>query len=191
MELTRSIVETEARAYREHAPLAVVETENLETLPGAFASGEYGRRDAAWIVRWYYRRFLGAYPDDRRREAEDRFWDTEFEDVRSAIDDAVNADDAVVGLESLIELDGVDVSVGSGFLQFIDPDEYVVVGPRVWATLHAAGDLERSYPDPPSISAYETYLERCHELADRFDCDPWTLYTALFRLGDNGHPDSA
>ncbi len=61
----------------------------------------------------------------------------------------------------------------------------------MWATLHAAGDLERSYPDPPSISTYETYLERCQELAGCFDSDPWTLYTALFRLGDDGHPDSA
>ncbi|MEY7850797.1 hypothetical protein AB7C87_16525 [Natrarchaeobius sp. A-rgal3] len=189
MELTRSIVEAEARAYREHAPLAVVEAENVETLPGAFASGEYGRRDAAWVVRWYYRRFLGEYPDDERRDAEDRFWNNEFDAVRAAVGDAVHADDAAAGVESLTCLEGVDVPVASAFLAFVAPEEYVVVGPRTWSTLEAAGELERVYPDPPSIPAYETYLERCHELADRFDCDPWTLYTALFRLGDVGHRD--
>ncbi|WP_254763756.1 hypothetical protein [Natrinema marinum] len=182
MELTRSLVESEARDYREREPLYAVERENLETLPTAFASGEYGRRDAAWVVRWYYRRFLGDFPDAERRTAEEAFWDTDFEAVRSAIADAVDADGAATGLESLTDLEAVDVSVASGFLMFVDPDAYVVVGPREWATLCEAGELAEPYPDLPTIGEYETYLERCRALVDRFDCDLWTLYRALWRL---------
>ncbi|RQG97206.1 hypothetical protein [Natrarchaeobius chitinivorans] len=185
MELTRSLVESEARKYRKEAPLALVEEENLETLPGAFESGEYGRRDAAWIVRWYYRRFLGRYPDDERRAAEDRFWDNEFDDVRAAIADVVDATDAADGIDALTRLEAVDVPVASGFLTFVDPEEYVVVGPREWATLFEVGELSRSYPDSPSVEDYETYLERCRSLAEQFDCDLWTVYRALWRISDH------
>ncbi|WP_408958883.1 hypothetical protein [Natrinema sp. 74] len=182
MELTRSLVESEAREYREREPLYGVERENLETLPTAFASGEYGRRDAAWVVRWYYRRFLGDYPDAERRAAEEAFWDTDFEAVRSAIADAVVATDAATGIDRLTDLEAVGVPVASGVLMFVDPDAYVVVGPREWAALRETGALSEPYPDPPSIREYETYLERCRALADRFDCDLWTLYRALWRL---------
>ncbi len=182
MELTRSFVESEAREYREREPLFAVEQENLETIPKAFASGEYGRRDAAWVVRWYYRRFLGDYPDAERRAAEEAFWDNDFEAVRSAIGDAVGAPDAAAGIESLTDLEAVDVPVASGFLMFVDPDAYVVVGPREWAALREADELAEPYPDPPSVQEYGTYLERCRAIADRFDCDLWTLYRALWRL---------
>jgi len=181
MALTKSVVESQARDYQRHEPLYAVEAENRETLPAAFASGAYGRRDAAWIVRWYYRRFLGAYPDDERQEAEERFWENDFEAVRDAIAAAVDADDAAAMIDALTALEAVDVPVASAFCMFIDPDAYVVVGPRVWATLREADELSRPYPDPPSVSEYETYLERCRSLADRFDCDLWMLYRALWR----------
>jgi hypothetical protein len=184
MELTSSVVASKAREYREREPLYAVEAEQVETLPAAFAAGEYGRRDAAWVVRWYYRRFLGAYPDADRRAAEDRFGSNDFEAVRDAIADAVDATDAAAGIVSLADLEAVDVAVAAGFLMFLDPDEYVVVGPRVWATLREAGELDAAYPDPPSVREYERYLERCRILADRFDCDLWTLYRALWRLSD-------
>ncbi|QLK25662.1 hypothetical protein HYG81_16495 [Natrinema zhouii] len=184
MELTRSLVESQAREYRNREPLYAVEEENLETLPAAFESGEYGRRDAAWVVRWYYRRFLGDYPDDERRDAEERFRTNDFEAVRVAIADAVDASDATAGIDSLTALEAVDVPVASAFCMFIDPDEFVVVGPREWSTLRDADELPHPYPDPPSVSQYETYLERCRSLADRFDCDLWTLYRALWRLSD-------
>jgi hypothetical protein len=190
MELTRSLVESQAREYLEREPLYTVEAEQLETLPAAFESGEYGRRDAAWVVRWYYRRFLGGYPDDERREAEDRFWSNDFETVRDAIADATDtadtndSSDAAARISSLTELEAVDVPVASAFCMFIDPAKYVVVGPREWSTLRDADELSHSYPDPPSVPQYETYLERCRSLADRFDCDLWTLYRALWRLSD-------
>ncbi|SEW03310.1 hypothetical protein [Natrinema salifodinae] len=185
MELSRSLVAAKAREYRENEPLDTVEREQIETLPAAFASGEYGRRDAAWVVRWYYRRFLGDYPDRERRAAEEAFRENDFEAVRAAIADAVAATDAATGLDRLTDLDAVDVPVASAFLAFIEPDEYVVVGPRVWATLREAGELDRSYPDPPSVPAYEDYLERCRALADRFDCDLPSLYRALWRLASS------
>lgn len=182
MELTQSLVDSSARKYREREPLYAVEREQLETLPAAFESGEYGRRDAAWVVRWYYRRFLGDYPDRDRRDAEERFWSNDFEAVREAIAGAVGATDAAEGIDSLTALEAVDVPVASAFCMFVAPDEYVVVGPREWSTLREAGELARRYPDPPSVSEYETYLERCRALAARFDCDLWTLYRAVWRL---------
>ncbi|AGB32700.1 hypothetical protein C488_08627 [Natrinema pellirubrum DSM 15624] len=184
MELADSLVAAKAREYREREPLYAVEAEQLETLPAAFAAGEYGRRDAVWVVRWYYRRFLGDYPDADRRAAEDHFRDNDFETVRSAIAAAVDAADAAAAVEALTALEAVDVPVASAFCMFLDPDEYVVVGPREWAMLRDADELERPYPDPPSVADYERYLERCRTLADRFDCDLWTLYRALWRLSD-------
>lgn len=184
MELTRAVVETRSREYRDREPLYAVEQEQLETLPSAFASGEYGRRDAAWVVRWYYRRFLGAYPDAERRAAEERFRDNDFEAVRRAISDAFEADDAAAAIDRLTDLAGVDVPVASAFLAFAAPEAYAVVGPRLWSALRAAGELDRPYPDPPSIPAYVTYLERYRSLADRLDCDLWTLYRALWRLSE-------
>ncbi|WP_222919595.1 hypothetical protein [Natrinema sp. SYSU A 869] len=184
MVLTRSLVNSRAHEYREQEPLYAVEEEQLETLPSAFTSGEYGRRDAVWVVRWYYRRFLGDYPDDERRDAEERFRNNDVEAVRDAIADAVDASDAAAGVDSLTTLEAVDVPVASAFLMFIDPEEYVVVGPREWSALREAGELSRPYPDPPSVSQYETYLECCRSLAARFDCDLWTLYRALWRLSE-------
>ncbi|RQG89969.1 hypothetical protein EA462_08150 [Natrarchaeobius halalkaliphilus] len=184
MKLTRSLVTAEARQYREQEPLFVVERENLKTLPGALESGEYGRRDAAWIVRWYYRRFLGEYPDEARRNAEERFWETDFDAVRTAISGAIDAPDAAVAVDRLTDLEAVDVPVASAFLMFIDPEAYVVVGPREWSVLSTTGELSEPYPDPPSVAQYQRYLEQCQSLADELDCDLETLYRALWRLSD-------
>jgi hypothetical protein len=85
MDLTPSVVRSHAEAYRREEPLYTVEQEQIETLPGAFAAGAYGRRDAEWVVRWYYRRFLGAYPNADRRAIEERFADNDVEAVRRAI----------------------------------------------------------------------------------------------------------
>ena len=182
MELTRSIVETTADEYREREPLYPVERESIETFPDAFAAGEFGRRDAEWVVQWYYRRFLGAIPDDRRRGREDRFRRNEFETVRDAITDVAAASDPVARIDRLTALEGVDVPVASAFLFFTDPERCIVVGEREWTVLADCGELSGPYPESPSVAEYETYLETCRSLADRFDCDAWTLYRALWRL---------
>ena len=182
MPLTRATVDRAAEAYREEEPLYPVEQEGVETLPAALSTGEFGRRDAEWVVRWYYRRFLGAIPNDERRAAEERFRRNDFETVLETVTAAADATDAAEALERLTALEGVDVPVGSAFLCFLDPESYVVVGEREWTVLEEHGELTAPYPDPPSIEAYETYLECCRSVADRLECELWTLYRALWRL---------
>lgn len=182
MELTRSTVERKAEEYRAEEPLYPVEQDGVETLPAALSSGEFGRRDAEWVVRWYYRRFLGAIPNAERRAGEERFRRTDFETVVETITAAGAETDAAEALERLTTLEGVDVAIGSAFLFYLDPERYVVVGEREWTVLEEYGELEGPYPDPPSVEEYETYLESCRSVADRFECDLWTLYRALWRL---------
>ncbi|MEF8841176.1 MAG: hypothetical protein V5A62_06065 [Haloarculaceae archaeon] len=181
MELTPSLVEQRAREYREAEMLYETEREHLEDLPRAFADGEYGWRDAEWVVQWYFRRYLGAYPNVDRRAGESAYGENDVEDVREALSAAGSGTDEE-RVRRLTTLDGVDVRVASAFLQFLSPDEYVVVGEREWAVLRAADELAAPYPDPPDVEDYLAYLETCREVADRCDCDLWTLYMALWRL---------
>ncbi|GAB7091168.1 hypothetical protein JCM18237_14390 [Halorubrum luteum] len=96
MELTADDVERYVEEYRAEEPLYPVEQEGIETLPDALRAGEYGPRDAEWVVRWYFRRYLGEYPHDERAEIEDQFADVEMGRVKAAIADAADAiDDAV------------------------------------------------------------------------------------------------
>ena len=187
MELTHSLVADAAAAYRAEEPLYDVEREQIETLPDAFATGRFGRRDAEWVMRWYYRRFLGAYPDDERRAAEERFEENDAQTVRAAVSDAATAADTGEAVETLTRLSGVDVPVASAFLLFADPERNVVVGEREWTILREVEVLRDPYPDPPSDAEYETYLGACRSLADQFDCDTWTLYTALWRIWKDRH----
>lgn len=182
MTLTRSLVKSKADEYRAEEPFYPVEQEQVETLPSAFAAGEFGWRDAEWVVQWHYRRFLGAVPNDERREREDRFGRNDFEDVRDAIAETAEASDPADRIDRLLALEGVDVPVASAFLLFVDPETCVVVGEREWSVLREYGELAEPYPDPPSIEAYETYLDTCRSVLDRIDCDAWTLYRALWRL---------
>ncbi|MFT4922602.1 MAG: hypothetical protein ACI8XM_001819 [Haloarculaceae archaeon] len=183
MDLTPSLVARTAAAYEEVQPLYAVEEEHREMLPEMLAGGDFGWRDPEWIVQWYYRRFLGAYPDDRRRAREDAYDENTYEEVRDAISGALDADDVAAKLDSLTALSGVDVPVGSAFCQFLHPDRYLVVSEREWEPLRAAGELDGPYPDPPSVAAYETYLGACRTVAERCDCSLWTLYRALWTVG--------
>lgn len=189
MELTPSLVAETAAEYRNEEPLYAVESEHLEILPKTFASGEYGWRDAEWPVQWYHRRHLGAFPDEKRREAESAFRDNDFGTVTRRIEEARAADAAADALDHLTALSGIDVGVASAFLFFLDSSRYLAVGHREWGTLREAGELSGAYPDPPSTAAYERYLGTCRRLADRFECDLWTLYRALWRLSDESALD--
>ncbi|ELZ07966.1 hypothetical protein [Natrialba aegyptia] len=187
MEFTRDLVRSEAADYRAENPFYPVEQEQLETLPRAFETDAFGWRDAAWVVRWYYRRFLGTYPDAERRAAEERFQENEFDAVRAAIADAVDATagperDATAAIDTLTALDGVDVPVATGFLMFFAPQEFVVLGPREWTVLYDAGELAKPYPPAPTASDYETYLDRCRSIATTTDCELWMVHRALWRL---------
>lgn len=181
MEMSTRDIDDYVAAYREEEPLYAVEAESVETLPSAFRAGEYGRRDAQWVVRWYVRRFLGAYPDRERRRVEEQFESADFERVRDAIATAADAPDYETALEAITELPGVDVPVGSAFLMFVDPDRYVVVGRREWEVVSALSDLDGLYPDPMTVGEYGDYLEACRSIADDADCGGWELYMALWR----------
>jgi len=190
MELSAPVVDRTAREYRNLEPLYEREREHLETFPAAFADGEYGWKDAQWIVRWYFRRYLGAYPYDDRAAVEDAFDDNDFEAVRSAVAAALAAEDIEGRLRALTALSGIDVPVASAFLFFLDPEQYLVVGEREWGVLRSAGELVGPYPNPPSPAAYGRYLTTVRSLADEFDCTLWDLYRCLWRLGADGGSDS-
>ena len=167
MGLETAEVEAAVEAYPDRQPLAAVEREHLELLPKAFAEGDFGWRDAEWVVQWYYRRFLGAFPDDKRRAREDAYGENDYEAVRDAIAGAVEVDGAAAKLEHLTALSGVGVEVGSAFLQFIEPQAYLVVSHREWGVLRDGGELEAAYPDPPAGPEYERYLATCETLLAR------------------------
>jgi len=189
MDITPSVVEEMAADYRETEPLAAVEGDHVEMLPDTFASGEFGWRDAIWVVRWYYRRFLGAVPNARRRAGEAAFEDNDFEEVRSAIQDVAASRDVEFQLERLTALEGVDVPVASAFLQFVDPESALVLGEREWTVLREAGALSGPYPEAPSPADYRAYLEAARAVANRCDCDAWTLYQAIWRLYKETHEE--
>ncbi|CDK38687.1 hypothetical protein [Halorubrum sp. AJ67] len=214
MDLRESTLRDRAREYAAAEPLYDVECQHVETVPKTFAGDEYGRRDAQWIVRWYFRRYLGEFPDRERREREEAFRDNAFDDVVDALDAAVNAldvadaldaadvldtagavesepadsgadrdadSDVDVALDALTDLDGVDVAVASGFLQFLAPSRFVAVDRRTWAVLAAAGELDGDYPEPPSTVDYRRFDDACRTVMERTGVDAWTLYRALWR----------
>ncbi|WP_331232842.1 hypothetical protein [Natronorarus salvus] len=183
MELTRTLVSEAAAEYDEREPFVPVEVENVETLPEAFREGEFGFRDAEWVVQWFYRRPTGEYSNREIRQREGAFAANERQEVRRAVTDAATGGTLAERIDRLCELEGVALPVASAFLFFSDTERYIVVGPREWGTLHAAGEVEGGYPNPPTLAEYERYLERCRSLGERFDCDMWTLYRGLWRLG--------
>jgi hypothetical protein len=180
MELTADTIEELVAEYPEYQPFSTVEDEHVDLLPETFASGDYGWRDAEWVVQWYGRRFLSGMPNADRRELEAAYDENEYEAVHDAIGAAVEAEDADGMLSSLTELAGVDVAIGSAFCQFIDPDRYVVIDSRQWGVLRDLGELDGDYPDPPSVDDYETYLSAHRALAERCECSLWELYRALW-----------
>lgn len=182
MELTASLVASKAREYRHQEPLYDVEQERIETLPDAFGDDAFHWKDAEWVFRWYFRRFLGDFPHVERQPAEDAFRENSFEAIREALLAVSRSDNPAERVELLTALAGVDVPVASAFLLFVDPDRNVVVGEREWSVLREAGELSAAYPDPMTVGDYERFIEVCRMLIDRFDCSGWTLYRGLWRL---------
>lgn len=188
MELSSSVIDANAAEYPAVQPLSTVEEEHIEMLPTTLERGEYGWRDIEWIVQWYFRRFLGGYPDAERRAIEDAFGENSYEAVHDAIDAAVDGTGAAEKLRPLLGLSGVDVAVGSAFLHFLDPDSYLVVGEDEWETLARAGEFTETYPESLTVDDYERYLTTCRAISDRCDCDLQTLYRALWVLGREHEP---
>lgn len=182
--LTSDRIDALADAYEAHEPFDLVEREHAETLPRAFASGEFGRRDAEWVVQWYYRR--GVVADTERREAEERFLDNDYEAMVDAVRGAATAESLDERLDRLTALTGVDVPVASAFLAYIHPETCVATGACEWDALRVAGELDEPYPETVTADAYRTYLDAVRAVADRTDRDPWTVYRALWRVGTDG-----
>jgi hypothetical protein len=178
--LTAERIDELAAEYEDHEPFDMVEREHIETMPGAFASGDFGRRDAEWPVQWYYRR--GTVSDPDRRAAEERFLDNDYETTVEAIRGAAAADSLGEKLGRLTALNGVDVPVASAILAFTHPDAYVAIGEGEWDALRAAGELAGAYPDSLDPGDYGRYLDAVRRVADRTDRDVWTVYRALWRL---------
>jgi len=190
MNLTAELLAAKRTDYPEVQPLSAVESEHIEMLPETFERGGYGWRDAEWVVQWYYRRFLGAYPDGRRRDREAAYDENSFEAVQAAISGAVAAEETADRMAHLTDLAGVDVPVAAAFLQFIDPKRYVVVDERLWTVLQRAGAIDTAYPDPPTVAEYERYLDRFRAVADRHNESLWDCYRALWVLGEDVSADA-
>lgn len=183
--LTRASVDELNEAYEREEPFDMVEREHVETLPPAFAAGEFGRRDAEWVVQWHYRRRrrVGALTDAERRAAEERFRENGYDAVVDALQGAAATTDLDEQCDLLTALVGVDVGVASAFLAFTHPDRRVAVGDREWGALREAGELPEPCPQSMTPAAYGRYLDAVDAVADRVDRDRWTVYRALWQLG--------
>ena len=189
MELTPSLVASKGEEYRSSEPLFTVEQGQIETLPAALRERDFHWRDIEWVVRWYYRRFLGAYPHEERTAREEAFRENDFETVHETLEAVSRTADVSERVERLTVLDGVDIPVASALLFFLDPNEYIVIGEREWNALRAVGELHEAYPDPPSAREYERYLATCRDVANRCECTMWALYRALWRLTKAGNSE--
>jgi hypothetical protein len=189
-------VDEHVEAYRETAPFYPVEDEAIGSLGDAFRAGDYGRRDVEWVVRWYFRRRVGAVDHDERRAAEAAVEETEPRELRGALWDAIDALDAADSggdideadpahrraLDALTGIPGVDVAVASALLWFLEPDRFPVVGDREWRVVAALTDLDEGYPDPMTADAYDRYRDAARTLSERLGVDGWRLYMVLQRV---------
>lgn len=182
IELSTEQITEAADTYADTEPLVDVEEEHIRMLPKTLKDQDIGKRDVEWVVQWYYRRHLGQYPGQQRQKAEEAFRQNDFNDVLIALDETTQQTSVVDKMQLLTDLSGVDVPVASAFLQFLDPDAYLVTGPRTWAVLHAAGELSKGYPNSPSVIEYNQYLKRGQAIASQCECDCWTVYKALWQI---------
>lgn len=180
--LTADVVDELAREYEREEPFDTVEREQIESLGDAFVAGEFGWRDAEWVVRWYYRRPGLGLSDDQRRAAEEAFGNNEYEAVADALEAAAEATDTDEKLAALTALDGVDVRVATAYLAFLHPGRYVVVDERVWEALCDVEELSHPYPETLTHDDYREYVAAVRAVADRTERDLWTVYRALWRL---------
>ncbi len=179
-ELTSDRLQTAAAAYRERQPFYRVEADRLETLPKAFAEGSYLWKDVEWVVRWYARRPLTG----EHREPEAAFRENDMGAVERAIDACLAAEGATDKLNALLALAGVDVPIGTAFLQYMDPERYLVMGQPEWQVLREAGRLRYPWPDTVTPADYEAFLVTCQELASEHDLSLLAVGRALWQCGD-------
>ncbi|ESS12692.1 MAG: hypothetical protein A07HR60_00391 [uncultured archaeon A07HR60] len=182
MELSPDVVRDEAESYPNRQPMFSMEQEHRSMLPNLLGDGDFGWRDAEWVVQWHFRRHLGAYPDRSRRDAENAYGDNDYEAVADALAAARTTDDLEEKFTALTQLRGVGGELASAFLHYLHPEEFLVVSGREWSVLEAAGRVERSYPDSLTIDEYSQYLEACRTLATTAGCELRTVYQAVWML---------
>ena len=182
MELSPDVVRDEAEKYPNRQPMFSVEKEHRSMLPNLLGDDDFGWRDAEWVVQWYFRRHLGAYPEKSRRDAESAYGDNDYEAVADALAAALNTENLEEKLPALTRLRGVGIELGSAFLHYLHPQEFLVVSGREWSVLKAADRLEQSYPDSLTIDEYSQYLEACRTVATTADCELRTVYQAVWML---------
>lgn len=179
--IDRETLREHVAEYEEREAFRIVEDDRLETMPTAFAEGSYLWKDVEWIVRWYCRRPL----DGRVHPAEEAFRTNSMDAIEAAIDAARAGDTPAERVEALLALAGVDTPIASAFLQFMDPDRFVVVDGPSWTTLHGAGELAHPYPSTVLPSDYEAYLDACRRLASESELRVVDIGRALWRLGSD------
>lgn len=179
--LTKERITALEETYRQTAPFDLVEREHIAMLPSAFASGEFGRRDAEWVVQWYHRR--GSVADDQRRAAESQFRDNTNDTVVKTVKEATTAEGLTEKMTHLTSLAGVNIAIGGAFLSYMHPDQYVAVGPRTWRGLCGLKEQLRQYPNRLELAGYQEYLTTIRPIVQRTDCEPWAVYRALWQLG--------
>jgi thermostable 8-oxoguanine DNA glycosylase len=154
------------------------EERSLETLPKDFRTGDWTIDDLEWILQWK----LVAFPWDEQQIQEFRRENGDSE-IRSVVNDAIEAPSELEAVESLRSLHGVGVPMASAILLFVNPERYPVLDKHAWETLREIGYLEHDLSDEPSVEEYLSYVEVCRTLATEYEVGLRTLDRALWVIG--------
>ncbi|ELY51074.1 hypothetical protein DV706_08485 [Natronorubrum bangense] len=174
MNLSRRLLEQKVNDYED--PIYEEELERIETLPEVFSSGEWTQDDLEWIIKW---KVGTAFEKPTLRHIRSN----SDEQIRRAIETAVNARAVGEKVNALTSIKGVGVPVASAILLFINPDRYTVIDVRAWGALYEMGYVDRELSDDPTIEEYLLYLGACWTLANEYDVSLRTLDMALWALG--------
>lgn len=148
------------------------DVQQLNTLPAAFADGNWTVDDIEWIVRWKSTRSMGYFEQN------------DHDKIEACVTAAINANRPAQKLDSLTNLDGVAIRVASAILMFMEPDRFTVLDWRTWQTLKQAGYLRDEFPNHPGVDAYLIYLGACWAIANEYAVSLRTLDRVLWSLGD-------
>lgn len=174
MNLSRRLLEQKVNDYED--PIYDEELERLKTLPEAFATDEWTIDDLEWIIKW---KVGTAFEKPTLRHIRSN----SDEQIRRAIETAVNASAVGEKVNALTSIKGVGVPVASAILLFINPERYTVIDVRAWGALHELGYVDRELSDDPTAEEYLIYLGACWTLANEYDVSLRTLDMALWALG--------
>ncbi len=174
MSLSRRLIEQKMNDYED--PIFEEELEQLDALPELFSNGKWTQDDLEWIIKW---KVGTAFEKPTLRHIRSN----SDEQIRQAIETAVNARTVGDKVNALTSIKGVGVPVASAILLFINPNRYTVIDVRAWGALHEMGYVDQELSDNPSVEEYLIYLGSCWTLANEYDVSLRTLDMALWALG--------